>query len=146
MDEILLWSKRRKIRNSCECPEHFRVTNGSELYAMAQNMCFSLQNWLKIISSLRIWNGMLEWQPDTFTNASLNINTHQLETISGNIMIVSWEWKAANFTCLRSAAAKLSCLRNAVHQGPVPERCNNSIPRINVPYSRNIPGIPLSPG
>ena len=28
-------------------------------------------------------------------------------------------------------------------QGPVPERCNNSIPGIDVPYSRNIfiPGI-----
>ena len=30
-----------------------------------------------------------------------------------------------------------------VGQGPLPERCNNSIPGINVPYSRNnfIPGI-----
>ena len=30
-----------------------------------------------------------------------------------------------------------------VGQGPVPERCNNSILGINVPYSRNnfIPGI-----
>ena len=31
----------------------------------------------------------------------------------------------------------------AADQGPVPERCNNSFPEVNVPYSRNtfIPGI-----
>ena len=41
-------------------------------------------------------------------NSSLNINTHQLETTKGNIMIVSWDWRAANFTCLRSAAVNLT--------------------------------------
>ena len=31
-----------------------------------------------------------------------------------------------------------------LHQGPVPEGCNNSIPGINVPYSGTfIPGIEL---
>ena len=52
----------------------------------------------------------LEWQPNTFTNASLNINTQQLETISGNIRVVSWDWKAANFKCLRSVSANLTVL------------------------------------
>jgi len=66
-----------------------------------------LFTYLNVICVMQI---ILEWQPDTFTNASLNINTHQLETTSGNIIIVFWVWKAANFTCLRSAAVNLTVL------------------------------------